>query len=95
MTLKGLINFLLKIKLIISYMYLNIINEPANIEASIGILLDSKYCITNRVNANDNKIEKDIGVEMNLRLMLLDHFESTEKNKKIAAKTTIGINIAL
>jgi|TARA_B100002019_G_scaffold270330_1_gene263840 hypothetical protein len=95
MTLKGFINFLLKIKLIISYMYLNIINEPANIEASIEILLDSKYCITNRVNANDNKIEKDIGVEMNLRLMLLDHFESTEKNKKIAAKTTIGINIAL
>ena len=95
MTLKGLINFLLKIKLIISYMYLNIINEPANIETSIEILLDSKYCITNRVNANDNKIEKDIGVEMNFRLMLLDHFESTEKNKKIAAKTTIGINIAL
>ena len=95
MTLKGFINFLLKIKLIISYMYLNIINEPANIVASIEILLDSKYCITNRVNANDNKIEKDIGVEMNLRLMLLDHFESTEKNKKIAAKTTIGINIAL
>ena len=38
MTLKGFINFLLKIKLIISYMYLNIINEPANIEASIEIL---------------------------------------------------------
>ena len=76
-------------------MYLNIINEPENIEASIEILLDSKYCITNRINANDNKIEKDIGVEMNLRLILLDHFESTEKNKKIAAKTTIGINIAL
>ena len=43
MTLKGFINFLLKKKLIISYMYLNIINEPANIEASIEILLDSKY----------------------------------------------------
>ena len=66
MTLKGFINFLLKMNLIISYMYLNIINEPANIEASIEILLDSKYCITHRVNANDNKIEKDIGVEMNL-----------------------------
>jgi len=95
MTLKGLINFLLKIKLIISYMYLNIINEPANIEASIEKLLDSKYCITKKVNANDNKIEKDIGAEINLKLILLDHFESTEKNKKIAAKTTIGINIAL
>ena len=76
-------------------MYLNIINEPANIDASIEILWDSKYCITNKVKANDNKIEKDIGAEMNLRLMLLDHFESTEKNKKIEAKTTIGINIAL
>ena len=95
MTLKGFINFLLKIKLIISYMYLNIINEPANIEASIEILLDSKYCITNKVNANDNKIDNDIGAEINLKLMLLDHFESTEKNKKIAAKTTIGIKIAL
>ena len=95
MTLKGLINFLLKIKLIISYIYLNIINDPANIEASIEILRDSKYCITNKVNAHDNKIEKDIGAEINLKLMLLDHFESTEKNKKIAAKTTIGINIAL
>ena len=76
-------------------MYLNIINDPANIEASIETLWDSKYCITNIVNANDNKIEKDIGAEINLKLMLLDHFESTEKNKKIAAKTTIGINIAL
>ena len=60
MTLKGFINFLLKIKLIISYMYLNIINDPANIEASIEILRDSKYCITNRVNASDDKIEIDI-----------------------------------
>ena len=95
MTLKGFINFLVKIKLTISYIYLNIINDPANIEASIEILWDSKYCITNIVNANDNKIEKDIGGEINLKLMLLDHFESTEKNKKIAAKATIGINIAL
>ena len=76
-------------------MYLNIINDPANIEESIEILWDSKYCITNKVNTNDNKIEKDIGAEINLKLILLDHFESTEKNKKIAANTTIGINIAL
>ena len=76
-------------------MYINKINEPENIEASIEILWDSKYCITNKVKAIDNNIEKEIGAEINLNLMLLDHFESTEKNKKIAAKTTIGINIAL
>ena len=51
--------------------------------------------MTNKVNVNDSKIEKNIGAEMGLKFMLLDHFESTEKNKKTAAIKTIGINIAL
>ena len=47
------------------------------------------------MKAKDNKIEKDIGAEKNLKFILLDHFESIEKNRKIEARTTIGINIAL
>ena len=39
--------------------------------------------------------DKNIGVLKNLKLIFLDHFESTEKNKKKLASTTIGINIAL
>ena len=47
------------------------------------------------INNSDNNIDIFFGAEINLKLSLLYNFESTYKYKIIAAKTTIGINIAL
>ena len=45
------------------------------------------------VNAKNN--DKTIGLVNILKSILLDHLESTEKNKNRDASITIGINIAL
>jgi hypothetical protein len=70
-------------------------NRPTNIDNKIATLfvLKTKYIanvlITEKIN------DKTIGFVNILKLMLLDHLESTEKNKNKDANITIGINIAL
>jgi hypothetical protein len=70
-------------------------NRPTNIDNKIATLfvLTTKYIanvlITEKIN------DKTIGFVNILKLMLLDHLESTEKNKNKDANITIGINIAL
>jgi hypothetical protein len=70
-------------------------NRPTNIDNKIAILfvLKTKYIanvlITEKIN------DKTIGFVNILKLMLLDHLESTEKNKNKDANITIGIKIAL
>ena len=71
------------------------ISNPAKTDKSIGIFIVLKNIITNIVEIIDNINDKYIGVFKKLRLVFLDHFESTEKNKKNDASRTIGMNIAL
>ena len=71
------------------------ISNPAKTDNSIGIFFVLKNIVTNIVEIIDNIIDKYIGVFKKLRLVFLDHFESTEKNRKNDASRTIGMNIAL
>jgi hypothetical protein len=69
--------------------------RPVNIVNRIAILfvLKIKYIADVLVKAKNN--DKTIGLVNILKSILLDHLESTEKNKNRDASITIGINIAL
>ncbi len=71
------------------------INNPANIEHRIKILTFSRLIKISNVIASENNNEREIGLLKNFKFITLDHFESIEKNKNIAANITIGIKIAL
>ncbi len=68
---------------------------PANMDNNIAKLFVLNKQAVEITEIDENNNDKNIGVLRNFKLIFRDHFESTEKNKKKQASTTMGINTAL